>query len=69
MQTKLARIAELAKAKPKESFTALYHLLNEGLLMQCHHELDDAKATGVDGITQAEYERMPMKTSEIWSND
>lgn len=56
MQTKLARIAGLAKAKPKESFTSLYHLLNEELLRQCHQELDGTKATGVDAVTQAEYE-------------
>ncbi|MNN03405.1 Group II intron-encoded protein LtrA [compost metagenome] len=57
METKLARIAEMAKSKPKESFTSLYHLLNEELLMQCHHELDGTKATGVDEVTQAEYEK------------
>lgn len=32
MQTKLARIAEVAKEKPKEKFTTLHHLLNEELL-------------------------------------
>ncbi|MFB6367913.1 group II intron reverse transcriptase/maturase, partial [Paenibacillus elgii] len=57
MQTKLARIAEGAKARPKESFTSLYHLLNKELLMQCHRELDGAKATGVDEVTQAAYEQ------------
>lgn len=56
MQTKLARIAELAKEKPKEIFTSLYHMLNEELLMQCHEELEGKKATGIDGVTQAEYE-------------
>ncbi|GGG05456.1 hypothetical protein GCM10010912_57690 [Paenibacillus albidus] len=57
MQTKLARIAELARAKPKGSFTSLYHLLNEELLLQCHHELDGSKATGVNEVTRVEYDQ------------
>jgi RNA-directed DNA polymerase len=56
MQAKLARIAELAKAKSKETFTSLYHPLNEELLLQCHQELDGTKATGIDDVTQAVYE-------------
>jgi group II intron reverse transcriptase/maturase len=56
MQTKLARIAKIAKEKPNEQFTSLYHLLNEELLTQCHHELDGKKATGVDQVTKAVYE-------------
>lgn len=55
MQTKLARIAEMAKGNPKEQFTSLYHLLNEEMLTQCHRELDGNKATGVDKITKAVY--------------
>ena len=56
MQTKLARIAEIAKENPKEQFTSLYHLLNEELLTQCHRELDGNKATGVDQVTKIAYE-------------
>lgn len=56
MQTKLARIANIAKENPKESFTSLYHLLNEELLTQCHLELDGSRATGVDQVTKAVYE-------------
>lgn len=56
VQTKLARIAEIAKEKPKEQFTSLYHLLNEELLTQCHRELDGNKATGVDQVTKEAYE-------------
>jgi len=29
METKLARIAEVARTKPKEKFTSLAHLINE----------------------------------------
>ena len=56
METKLARIAEISKERPKEVFTSIYHFLNKDLLMLCHKELDGKKATGLDGITKAEYE-------------
>ncbi|KAF1083996.1 hypothetical protein SPSYN_02908 [Sporotomaculum syntrophicum] len=56
MQTKLVRIAEIAKENPKEQFTSLYHFLNEELLTQCNRELDGNKATGVDQVTKAAYE-------------
>jgi RNA-directed DNA polymerase len=56
MQTKLARIAEIAKEKPKELFTSMYHLLNEEMLTQCHQELDGRKAIGIDQVTKAAYE-------------
>lgn len=55
MKTKLARIAEIAKAKPKERFTSLAHLLNKQMLWDCHLELPANKATGVDQVTKAEY--------------
>ncbi|MEX2104306.1 MAG: group II intron reverse transcriptase/maturase [Bacilli bacterium] len=57
METKLARIAEMAKRVPKARFTSLYHLLNVELLRQAHEELDPKKATGVDGVTKEQYER------------
>lgn len=43
METKLLRIAELAKSDPKMKFTSLAHLLNEQSLVQCHHELPNKK--------------------------
>lgn len=57
METKLARIAEIAKEKPNEQFTSLYHLLNKEMLLECHAELDANKATGIDQVTKGEYER------------
>ena len=57
MKTKLARIAEIAKVKPKEQFTSLYHLLNKEMLLECHAGLDANKASGIDQVTKAEYER------------
>lgn len=56
METKLARIAEIAKARPDEKFTSLAHLLNEESLKQCHHELSNGKATGVNGTTKEQYQ-------------
>lgn len=56
MLTKLAKIAEVAKAKPEEQFTSLAHLINEELLGICHHEMDKRKASGVDRVTKEKYE-------------
>jgi group II intron reverse transcriptase/maturase len=56
METKLSRIAYVAKTKPKERMTSLVHLLNEESLKACHHELKADKATGIDEMTKAEYE-------------
>ena len=56
MKTKLERIAEISKQRPKEIFTSIYHLINKELLLQCHKELDGKKAKGIDGVTKAEYE-------------
>lgn len=57
METKLARIAEIAKEKPKEQFTSLYHLLNKEMLLECHAELNANKAAGIDHVTKEQYER------------
>ncbi|WP_205672292.1 hypothetical protein [Ammoniphilus sp. YIM 78166] len=56
MQTKLARIAEVARAKSNEVFTALAHFINEEMLKQCHREMARKKAAGVDQMTKEEYE-------------
>ncbi|MFD2618621.1 reverse transcriptase domain-containing protein [Terrilactibacillus laevilacticus] len=55
METKLLRIAEIAKSQPKLKFTSLAHLLNEESLKQCHRELPGNKATGIMGVTKALY--------------
>ena len=56
MATGLERIAEIAKAKPKERFTALAHLINVDSLKACHWWMDGKKATGADKVTKEEYE-------------
>ncbi|MEH7349396.1 hypothetical protein [Gottfriedia acidiceleris] len=43
METKLLRIAELAKSDPKMQFTSLAHLLDKQSLVQCHIELPNNK--------------------------
>lgn len=56
METKLARITEVAKTRPEEKFTSLFHHINEEMLMACHYELAGNKAPGVDKVTKEEYE-------------
>lgn len=56
METKLERIAQIAKEKPEERFTSLIHLINKETLNQCHKEMNCRKASGVDEVTKAEYE-------------
>ena len=55
MSTKIARINQIAKEKPKEVFTSIYHLINYELLMECFDELDGNKATGLDKVTKDMY--------------
>lgn len=55
MKTKLMKIAEIARTKPKEKFTSLYHLLNEDMLLMCHNELKGNKAVGIDSVTKEKY--------------
>jgi len=68
METKLLRISELAKSDPKMKFTSLAHLLNEQSLIQCHHELPNKKATGVNGTTKEQYaERLEENIMDLIS--
>ena len=55
METELLRIAELAKSIPKLKFTSLAHLLNKHSLVQCHRELPNKKAPGINGTTKVQY--------------
>lgn len=56
METKLARIAEMAKADPEVRFTSIGHLINAEALMKSHKEMKAGKATGIDGVTKETYE-------------
>ena len=57
METKLAKIAEVAREKPEEKFTSLVHLINKEMLIQCHQELSGKKAAGIDRVSKTEYEQ------------
>lgn len=55
METKLRRIAEVAKSKPNERLTSLIHLINEETLIQCHKEMKTKKSPGIDEVTKETY--------------
>ncbi len=65
MKTKLDRIAEIAKERPKEKFTSLAHLLDAEMLSQCHKEISGNKAIGIDGVTKTEYEQQLANNIEV----
>lgn len=57
METKLNKIAEIARNKPKVKFTSLYHYINKEMLLKCHTKLLGKKATGIDDVTKQEYSK------------
>ena len=52
--TKLKRIAWLSAQEPEKVFDQLMHLVNEGSLAACFHELNGKKAVGIDGIDKVQ---------------
>ncbi|MGE5529907.1 MAG: group II intron reverse transcriptase/maturase [Patescibacteria group bacterium] len=56
METKLARIARIARERPKERFISLVHHINVESLAASHRKMAAGKAAGVDGVTKAAYE-------------
>jgi len=64
VETKLERIAEIARNRPEEKFNALIHHINKDMLIDCHYELDADKAAGVDGVTKKEYEKKLVENIE-----
>lgn len=57
METKLERISQLSRENPDMVFTSIGHLINRELLKDCHEKMEGKKATGIDGVTKAEYSR------------
>lgn len=55
METKLTRIAELAKQRPRVKLQTLIHAIDEESLNAAHSILSADKAVGVDGVTKEEY--------------
>lgn len=66
METQLERIAQVAKANPKEKFTSLIHLINKETLIQSHKEMSSKKASGVDEVTKEMYnERLEENIQDL----
>ncbi|SMC41334.1 group II intron reverse transcriptase/maturase [Sporomusa malonica] len=55
MRTKLTRIAELAKQRPRIKLQTLIHVIDEESLKVAHSCMQMNKATGIDAITKEEY--------------
>jgi retron-type reverse transcriptase len=67
VKTKLERIAEISKARPKEEFNNIVHLINPEILKMCHKELDGNKAVGIDEVTKKEYEEnLEENIENLW---
>lgn len=56
METKLERIARVAKEKPNEKITSLAGIINEETLKESHRKMCGKKAVGVDQMTKEDYE-------------
>lgn len=68
METKLARISQLATENPEMVFTSVGHLINKDLLRKCHESMDGDKAVGTDGVTKEEYGRKLEENLEALVN-
>ena len=56
MGTDLKRIGEKARREPKLVFTSLYHHITDvDNLRACYDTLPANRASGVDGVSKAEY--------------
>ncbi len=56
MARDLTRIGERARQNSRQRFTSIYHFVTDrDHLRACYEAIDPDKATGVDGITKAEY--------------
>ncbi len=54
-RSKLSLITKRAREEPRFRFTSLAHLLDEGFLRACYHELGRDRAGGMDGVTWKDY--------------
>jgi group II intron reverse transcriptase/maturase len=53
--TKLTRISDLAKERPRVKLQTLIHAIDEEALKACHADLEKNKAAGIDEVTKQEY--------------
>ena len=65
METKLTRIAEIAKEQPNERITGLAYLINKESITESHRQMKTGKATGVDEITKEEYEKKQTENIDL----
>jgi retron-type reverse transcriptase len=65
VETKLTRIAQIAKEKPKEKITSLAGLLSKESLTETHDGMSKKKASGVDQVTKEEYGRKLDENLEV----
>ena len=57
METKLLRIAQIAREKSEEKFISLAHHINIEALTESHYKMAADKAVGIDGETKSEYDK------------
>lgn len=57
METKLKRIAEIAREDKTTKFSTLMYLVNKESLAQCHKEMASKKSAGISGETKDSYGR------------
>ncbi len=57
METKLTRIAQIAKERPEARITSLAGLINKESLTESHRKMSGKKAAGVDQLTKADYDK------------
>lgn len=57
VSTKQIRIAELARQSPEMAFTSLAHFMDVDWLFEAYRKTRKSGATGVDGVTAADYEQ------------
>ena len=66
METKLTRIAEIARQRPRVKLQTLIHAIDEESLKTAHTELPAGKAAGVDGVSKEQYgEKLQENLSEL----
>ena len=55
--TKQQWIAEQAEKHPERVFTSLHHLIDEEWMLEAYRRTRKDGATGIDGVTAADYEK------------
>ncbi len=68
MTMKITKINQIAKEKPNEVFTSIYHLINKELLEECFNELDGNKIIGIDKMIRDEYLMNKEENLEVLLN-